>query len=219
MYKIFGLMIAGVSFLLSSTSCAQPKREAGTKEKVADAYHIGQFKNAKSLAFTFNVRRDTTVSSRNWLWDIPGNIVTYNKGEETVTYRRDTINSEKMKKIDGTFINDQYWLLFPYHLVWDSGMVVSETPNQLSPIGQKETTMLTVQYGDAGGYTPGDAYDLFIDENYMITEWNFRKKGAAKPSLTTTWAEPVTVGGMTFATNHTNADSSFQLYFTNVRVK
>jgi hypothetical protein len=38
--------------------------------------------------------------------------------------------------------------------------------------------------------TPGDAYDLYIDKNYMA-EWIYRSKGVEKPSLNTRWENTV----------------------------
>lgn len=224
MKKLTILIRCCIIAAITITGCAQPKDAKETTAKnslsqnVANAYGVENFKNAKTIAFTFNVKRDTATNSRSWLWDIAGNMVTYTKGKDTVTYRRDTVASLTMKKIDGDFINDQYWLLFPYHLVWDSGMVVTQKEKQISPISKKETTMLTVQYGSNVGYTPGDAYDFFIDKDFMILEWNFRRAGAKEPTITSTWDAPTAISGMKLTLGHVNADSTFQLYFTGVKI-
>ena len=224
MNKISTLIFSGIIASLLITSCVQPKEGKETAidnsvaQKIAHAYGIENFKNAKTLAFTFNSKRDTLINSRSWLWDIAGNVVTYTKGKDTVTYRRDTVATATMKKIDADFINDQYWLLFPYHLVWDSGLVVSQKEKQISPINKKETTMFTVQYGDNVGYTPGDAYDFFIDKDYMILEWNFRRAGAKEPTITCTWSVPTLINGMKLTMEHENPSTNFRLYFTGVKV-
>lgn len=189
-------------------------------QKVANAYGFQHFKNVTSLSYTFNVKRDTfPATARSWKWNVKENIITMITAKETVTYRRDTIQSNAMKNIDGKFINDQYWLLFPYHLLWDAGTIITTKNNVTAPISQKESTMLTIQYNNKDGYTPGDAYDLFINENYLITEWNFRKGNAEKPSLTTTWQENEDFGKIKIATNHLNADGKFRIWFTGVEVK
>ena len=188
--------------------------------KVADAYGLKNFKKAKSMTFTFNVKRDTfPVTYRSWEWNMEQNIVTMKAPKQTVTYRRDTIQSPAMKNIDGKFINDQYWLLFPFHIVMDKGCTLTEKDNVKAPIGKANSTMLTVQYNNVDGYTPGDAYDLYIDKNYMVTEWVYRSKGVAKPSLNTRWENTLKNKGVKTATNFPSEDGKFKIYFTGVSVK
>ncbi len=189
-------------------------------QKIANAYGFQNFQKVNSLSYTFNVKRDTfPATSRSWKWNVKENTVTMITSKETVTYKRDTIQSAAMKSVDGRFINDQYWLLFPYHLIWDAGTIISTKSNVAAPISKKEWTMLTIQYNNKDGYTPGDAYDLFVDENYLIKEWNFRKGNAEKPSLTTTWQDNIDVKKLKISTNHLNADGKFRLWFTGVEVK
>jgi hypothetical protein len=192
----------------------------GLAQKVANAYGIKDFKKAKSMSFTFNVKRDTFPStSRSWDWNMEQNIVTMKDPKQTVTYRRDTIQSAAMKNIDGKFINDQYWLLFPFHIAMDKGCTLTQKDNVKAPIGKANSTMLTVQYNNVDGYTPGDAYDLYIDKNYMVTEWVYRSKGVAKPSLNTKWENTLKNKGVKTATNFPSEDGKFKIYFTGVSVK
>ena len=189
-------------------------------QKVANAYGIKDFKKAKSMSFTFNVKRDTfPITYRSWDWNMQQNIVTMTTPSQTVTYRRDTIQSAAMKNIDGKFINDQYWLLFPFHTVMDKGCTLTQKDNVKAPIGKANSTMLTVQYNNVDGYTPGDAYDLYIDKNYMVTEWVYRSKGVAKPSLNTRWENTLKNKGVKTATNFPSEDGKFKIYFTGVSVK
>ena len=189
-------------------------------QKVANAYGIKDFKKAKFMSFTFNVKRDTFPStSRSWDWNMQQNIVTMTTPSQTVTYRRDTIQSAAMKNIDGKFINDQYWLLFPFHIAMDKGCTLTQKDNIKAPIGKANSTMLTVQYNNVDGYTPGDAYDLYIDKNYMVTEWVYRSKGVAKPSLNTRWENTLKNKGVKTATNFPSEDGKFKIYFTGVSVK
>lgn len=189
-------------------------------KKVAAAYGVDNFKNAKAMTFTFNAKQGTAaVSSRGWNWNIVENIVTMITTKETVTYRRDTIKSAAMKSIDQKFINDQYWIIFPYHLVWDNGFTLTTKEKAVSPISKKNRTLLTVQYDSQGGYTPGDAYDLYLDNNFMICEWTYRSGGTQKPTFSTTWQDIIKIKGLTIATNHQSADGKFSIYFNDVTVK
>ncbi len=205
--------------ILSYTSFAQ-KDGTALAQKVAGTYGINKFKKAKAISFTFNVKRDTfPTTSRNWDWNIEQNTVTMTTLKQTITYRRDTIQSAAMKSVDGKFINDQYWLIFPFHTLMDKGCTLTQKDNVSSPIGKVNSTMLTVQYNNVDGYTPSDAYDLYIDKNYMVTEWVYRKKGVAKPSLNTKWESTVKNKGILTATNFPSEDGKFKIYFTNLSVK
>ncbi len=157
--------------------------------------------------------------ARNWVWNVKENTVTLNSPAQNITYRRDTIQSEAMKAIDRKFINDQYWLLFPYHLVWDSSAIITEKENATMPLAKTPAKMLTIQYQGTAGYSPGDAYDLYVDNNNMIKEWTYRKGGVAETSLATTWEENIEISGLTLAMNHKNPESKFRIYFTGVKVE
>lgn len=215
----FSLIFIALLLCLSNFLFAQTDAKE-LSQKVANAYGFQKFNKVKTLSYTFNVKRDTfPATSRSWKWNVKENTVTMTTSKETVTYKRDTIQSAAMKSIDGRFINDQYWLIFPFHLVWDAGTILTMKSNATEPISKQECTMLTIQYNNKDGYTPGDAYDLFIDKNHLITEWNFRKGNAEKPSLTTTWADNIMFKKIKISTNHLNADGKFRLWFTGVEVK
>ena len=217
MKKIISIVTLVV--VLTNISFAQTTGEI-LAQKVANAYGLKEFKKAKSMSFTFNIKRDTFPSSyRSWTWNMATNTVTMTTPKQTVTYRRDTIQSAAMKNVDGKFINDQYWLIFPYHVMMDKGCTLTAKQNVIAPISKASSTMLTVQYNNVDGYTPGDAYDLYIDKNYLVTEWVYRSKGVEKPSLNTTWKDNVTNAGVKTATNFASEDGKFKIYFTGISVK
>jgi len=206
-------------FLMMGCNAYAQNTAQKTAVKLARKYGVKKFKNVNSLAYTFNVQRDTNVTSRGWFWDVKNNTITMTTAKEKVTYKRDTIKSKEMKAVDARFINDQYWLLYPLHVVWDAGTTLTLKEDTLSPIGKKKTKMLTVQYNKVDGYSPGDAYDLFIDKNYQLLEWVYRSGGVAKPSLMTTWEHPIKAKGLTIPTVHVNETGKFRIFFTGVEVK
>jgi hypothetical protein len=79
--------------------------------------------------------------------------------------------------------------------------------------------LLTITYGSDGGYTPGDAYDLFFDSDYKIKEWVFRKGNDSVPSMINTWEDYKDFNGLKLATMHKDSTGSFKLYFTNISVQ
>lgn len=187
-------------------------------EKIAYAHGLKEWKNVDELKFTFNVDRDTTHFERDWIWNIKKNEVTGISAGESSTYYRNAIDST-VAKVDAGFINDKYWLLAPFNLVWDEGNFSYEvTEAAEAPIGKTQLQKLTIIYSGEGGYTPGDAYDFYFGDDYVIKEWVFRKGNQAEASLATTWEEYSDFNGLTIAKTHKNAEGNFKLYFSNIKV-
>lgn len=99
---------------------------------------------------------------------------------DTVVYNRTSMDS-LTKKTDASFINDKYWLLAPFNLVWDEGVSFSEKENVVAPVSKDTLNQLTILYGGEGGYTPGDAYDFYFGKDYIIKEWIFREANNSIP--------------------------------------
>lgn len=188
-----------------------------TAQKIAQASGIDQWNEVSEIAFTFNVERNGNHFERSWSWKPKSNEVSLISEKDTTSYNRSQMDSLHLKT-DAAFINDKYWLLAPFQLVWDKGVTMTEAPNAIAPISKDTLHQLTIVYPDQGGYTPGDAYDFFYDENYKIREWNYRKGNAQAPTMTTTWEDYQSFHGIEIATTHHNSTGNFKLYFTNISV-
>ncbi|MEO9894346.1 hypothetical protein [Aurantibacter sp.] len=194
-------------------------QEASILEKVANAHGFENWKNVKEISFTFNVDRDTKHSERGWVWKPKSNDVTSISEEGTLEYNRADMDSIAYKK-NGSFINDKFWLLAPFQLVWDGANLKHEhTAKAKAPISKKLMQKLTIVYGNEGGYTPGDAYDFYFGDDYLVQEWVFRRGNQTEPSMTTTFEDYEEVGGLKIAKSHKMAEGKFNLFFTDIAVK
>jgi len=63
--------------------------------------------------------------------------------------------------IDANFLNDQYWLLLPFHVIWDTSATVTDEGMQKLPLGNGSGEKLVVKYPSDGGYSPGDTWDVY----------------------------------------------------------
>lgn len=193
-------------------------KEQNILEKIADAHGYKNWNKVNSIEFTFNVDRDTSHFERSWIWDTRNNIVTGIHGSDTLTYARKEVDST-IAKLDAGFINDKYWLLAPFNLLWDqSNFSYEHQPEALAPISKKPMQKLTIVYSDEGGYTPGDAYDFYFEEDHIIKEWSFRKANQDDPNLSSTWEAYESMGGLLISKEHHKADGTWVLSFSNVRV-
>ncbi len=211
---------------VSLTACAGHTKERGmtARQQIAESYGLPYFGEVEKIQYTFNVNIGEKQISRFWIWQPHLNRVTF-KGmdyQEAITYNRSEMvhtESNKLKKIDAWFINDNYWLLFPYHVAWDKNAKVEDIGRQRPPMGDARARCVVVTYPATGGYTPGDVYDLYLDDQYRLTQWVYRRGGSEKPTRISTWDDHRKVGPLTMSLNHQGEDQNFRVWFTNVGVK
>lgn len=189
-----------------------------TAEKIANTHGFENWKNVSEISFTFNVDRDTTHFERKWKWKPKSNDVRMIAGTDTITFNRNNLDSIGTIH-DRAFINDKYWLLAPFQLVWDSNAKISEQVKAQAPVSNNTFNKITITYTQEGGYTPGDAYDIFFDDNFIIQEWIYRRQNAEEPSLINTFENYTTIKGLKFAQDHKQKDVNWNLNFTNIEVK
>jgi hypothetical protein len=215
------ILIVLTSFFFSCKQKEDTKKiaekEWSTAEKIANAHGFENWKDVSELQFTFNVERDTAHFERSWIWKPKTDDVIMISGTDTIAYNRKSVDSTSMNA-DKSFINDKYWLLAPFQLVWDKGTQISETIVEAAPISNKEINKISLTYPSDGGYTPGDAYDFYYDDNYMISEWIYRKGNSTEPSMTTTWEDYEDFDGIKIGKAHNRPDANWKLHFTNIKV-
>jgi hypothetical protein len=219
----FGMLI------LSTTAWAQ---KAPIADQIAKTYGLDSWGQIEAVRYTFNLDIPGLFKvSRTWTWEPKADRVTYEGKDKAgnpvkVTYVRSQINSQPdnvKKEIDPGFVNDQYWLVFPFHAVWDTGATVEDTGMQKLPIGKGSARLVRVKYPPAGGgYTPGDTWELYVGPDNRVKEFVFHHGGNAKPSLVkATWAGYKKAGPLLVSTDHkgTADGKPLTLTFTDVAVK
>ena len=209
-----------VALFVSVQSCSNQDggKAAAGADKIAAAHGLEEFSKIKSLEFTFNVDKDSMHVERHWKWFPPENrVVFYDKGDSVAFKRMDTSTAE-LKKLNAQFTNDEYWLLFPLHLKWDKGYTLSGGDTAMGVMNNTPYRKYIVQYNDKDGFTPGDMYDLFVDEKNIVREWAFHKGGSKEPSLTTSWDSYEDFNGLQIAKDHRSPDGSFRMHFSGISV-
>lgn len=200
-------------------SCQDSSSKQQIVNKIGEANGMDHFKNVKMLEFTFNAQHDTTpASSRHWQWYPKTNEVVFITDSMNTKFVRNDTSTQELKKLNARFTNDEYWLLYPYHLAWDKGMEVVDSNQIKAPICGKIMHKITTRYNATDGYTPGDMYDVYVDDNNKIAEWAYHKSGSAAPSLLTTWEDYKDFNGLQLAQEHKSADGKFHLWFSGIKV-
>jgi hypothetical protein len=221
--KKTGLLVIAILLLAAPPQAQNPP----IAEQIAKAYGLDSWGQIDAVRYTFNL--PIFKISRTWTWEPKANRVTYEGNDKDgkpvkVTYVRSEISSQPdnvKKEIDPGFINDQYWLVFPFHLVWD-GAPVEDKGMQKLKLGKGTARQVVVKYSSDGGYTPGDTWMLYVGADNLVKELEFHHGGSAKPSVViATWEGYKKAGPLVVSTDHkgTADGKPFTLSFTNVAVK
>lgn len=188
-------------------------------QKIANANGFQNWKKVEEIKFTFNVDRDTSHFERSWAWKPKTNNITATTDKGNISYNWANMDSTA-NKTNSSFINDKFWLLAPYQLVWDADNITHSLDlTTEAPLSKKSMQKLTIVYGSKGGYTPGDAYDFYFNNDYIIQEWVYRKGNQDEPSMITTFEDYKAFKGLNIATMHKMGEGNFKLYFTEVELK
>ena len=224
-----------IGVLVQGALCPAARVSAQQRPPIADqlakTYGLDSFGQVEAIRYTFNIDLPALKLklARSWVWEPKTDTVTYEGKDKAgnpvkVTYSRSQLASQSAQvknEVDPGFINDQYWLLFPFHLVWDAGATITDEGMQKLPLGKGTAHKVVAKYA-GGGYTPGDTWMLFVGKDNRIQQLEFHHGGDAKPSLViVTWADYKKAGPLLVSLDHrgTADGKPFHLFFSNVAVK
>jgi hypothetical protein len=223
------LLVLGV-LVLSAPSGAQNKPPIS--EEIAKAYGLDSFGQIEQIRYTFNLDLPGLIKlSRSWVWEPKTGRVSYDGKDKTgkplkVTYLRSELSSQGAvvkDEVEPDFNNDMYWLIFPFHQYWDSSAKVEDAGKQKLPLGKGSAEKVVVSYpAEAGGYTPGDTWTLFVGPDKRVVEFIYHRGGSKKPTVvTTTWASNKKAGPLLVSTDHrgTADGKPARIFFSDVAVK
>ena len=178
------LLITGLA------ACAGGDRESramAVRQRIGQSYGVQYFNQIEQVQYTYNVKKGATHARRFWIWEPTLDRVTFDAMDYTdpITYYRKDLQtnpSNMLKSIDAWFINDKHWFLFPFHVAMDTQTQVEDVGRKKLPLGDGEAACVVVTYPAEGDYTPGDVYELFLDENFRLTHWIYRRGGSEAPT-------------------------------------
>ena len=191
--------------------------ELSVTHKIANAHGLKNWDKVTTFEFRFGGKKEDTNSGRFWTWNPKTDDIKLTSNSDTISYNRKQMDSTAIKA-DRRFINDKFWALIPFQLVWDEGTTISESEKAISPVKQQELNKITIVYSSNGGYTPGDAYDIFFGEDHIIREWIYRKGNQPEPSLSNTFENYQDFNGLKIALEHKRTKDDWNLLIRNVKV-
>ena len=222
-------MVLGV-LLLAANSWAQER--APILEKIAKTYGVDSWDQVQAIRYTWNGEIPGVFKlSHVWEWEPKTGKITFEGTDKDgkpvkVSYDSSQLNSQTdmvKNQVEPAFVNDNYWLLFPLHAYWDKSATVTDQGMKKLPSGAGSATLVTVKYpAEAGGYTPGDTWDLYVGKDNRVQELVYHRGGDKKPSLVTaSWTGYKKAGPLLFSTEHRGTADGKPLHISlaNVAVK
>lgn len=227
--KILCLFFAALFLAVTSGAQTRPP----VVEQLAKTYGLDSWGQIDAVRYTFNIQIPALKLSlaHAWEWHPKTGEVTFESKDKDgkpvkVAYNRNQLSSAPANvkdEVDPAFMNDNYWFIFPFHAYWDTSATVTETDKQKLPIGAGTAKLMSVKYPtEAGGYTPGDTWDMYVGSEGRIVQFEYHRGGPKKPSIVkATWTGYKKAGPLLVSTEHrgTADGGAFHLSFTNVAVK
>jgi hypothetical protein len=226
--SVIGVLLIGV---LSLPARASAQQRPPIADEIAKAYGFDSWSKVDAVRFTFALDAGPKFKlHRTWIWEPKADQITYDgPGKDgkpfKVTYKRSDLAKQDAfvkEMVDPGFFNDSYWLLFPFHMIWDTGATITDAGKKKLPIGKGSARNVVVQYPSSGGYLPGDTWSLFVGPDNRIQALAFKHGGTAKPGVViATWEKYKKAGPILFSTFHRGkADGQpFTETLSNIAVK
>lgn len=219
--RVFALGV----LLLAPCAASWAQQRPPTAEKMAKVHGLDSFGQVEGIRYTFNVERPGVNVSRSWEWNPKTDTVSYEGKDKDgkpvkVTYRRS--QASVPEDIDANFLNDQYWLLLPFHVIWDTSAAVTDEGMQKLPLGDQSGEKLVVKYPSEGGYSVGDTWDIYVAGDGRVQEFVYHRGGPKKPSVVIApWTDYKKAGPLLFSLDHQSKadDAPVHIFFSNVAVK
>jgi hypothetical protein len=216
--------------ILPATLGAQQR--APIIEEIAKTYGLDSYGQVEAIRYTWNGEIPGLFKlSHKWEWEPKTNKISYEGTDKDgkpvkVSYDASQLSSQPdqvKNEVEPAFVNDNYWLLFPLHAYWDTSATITDEGMQKLPAGNGSVKKVVVKYpAEAGGYTPGDTWDLYVGKDNRVQYLVYHRGGPRKPSLVlASWVGYKKAGPLLISTDHRGTADGKPLHIsiTDVSVK
>jgi len=219
-----------VFVVLAASSWAQQRPPI--LDQIAKTYGLDSYGQIEAIRYTWNGEIPGIFKlAHMWEWEPKTGKVSYEGTDKDgkpvkVTYMRSELSSQPdnvKNAVEPAFVNDNYWLLFPFHAYWDTSATVTDEGMKKLPTGTGSAEHVVVKYAaELGGYTPGDTWELYVGKDKRVEYLVFHHGGDKKPSLVkASWTGYKKAGPLLVSTEHrgTADGKPLHIFITNVSVK
>jgi len=200
-------------FVLAVTATSWAQNRPPILEQIAKTFGLDSYGQVEAIRYTWNGEvTGLFKASHVWEWEPKTGKVTFEGTDKEgkpvkVTYVRSQLSSQPdavKNEVEPSFVNDNYWLLFPFHAYWDTSATVTDEGMKKLPQGAGSATKVVVKYpAEAGGYTPGDTWDLYVGKDNRVEQMAYHRGGDKKPKLViASWTGYKKAGPLLISTEH-----------------
>src|SRR5882724_11283370 len=229
-FLAFGMLIFTANSCSQKRSAVPEKTATTSAEQIAKAYGLDSFGQIEAIRYTWNAQFTGVNLSHSWVWEPKTNKVSYEGKDKDgkpvkVSYLRSELSSQPdtvKNEVEPAFVNDNYWLLFPFHAYWDKSASAIDQGKFNLPVGPGMAELVPVKYPADGGYTPGDTWDLYVGKDNRVVYFVYHRGGAKPPSrVLASWAGYKKAGPILISTDHRGfADGKpLHIFISDVAVK
>jgi hypothetical protein len=209
-FTMMGLLLCGV-LVLAPASRAQQR--APILEQIAKIYGIESWDKVDAIRYTWNGEiAGLFKAAHKWEWEPKTGKISYEGTDKDgkpvkISYDSSQLSSQSdqiKNEVEPSFVNDNYWLLFVFHAYWDKSATVTDEGLKKLPMGAGSTRLVSVKYpAEAGGYTPGDTWDLYVGKDNRVVQFVYHRGGTKPPHIViATWAGYKKAGPVLISTEH-----------------
>jgi len=187
--------------------------------RVAETAGVENWGDVERVAFTW--KHHPSGNARSFVWHPAQDSVAVSFNGTTTRIHAGSIETDDQRRAHAAFVNDHYWMLSELRLALDTGVEFEDLGPTAVPgfddMGDRRA--LRVHYTGDAGYTPGDAYVLYLGDDDLPDAWAFHRGGAEEPSLVTTRQDWSEAGGIRFPTRFVTADGTTFITIEDVTIE
>lgn len=215
---------------LAPVSWAQNR--APILDQVAKTYGIDSWDKVEAVRYTWSIDIPGLFkATHKWEWEPKTGKISFESTDKEgkpvkVSYDSSQLASQPdqvKNEVEPAFVNDNYWLIFPFHAYWDKSASAIDQGKFNLPVGPGMAELVPIKYpAEVGGFTPGDIWDLYVGKDNRVVYFGYHRGGAKPPSrVFATWDGYKKAGPILFSTEHRGfADGKpFHLWISDVAVK
>ena len=231
-YRRITVMMVLFYGMLALASASWAQNRAPILDQVAKTYGIDSWDKVEAVRYTWSIDIPGLFkATHKWEWEPKTGKISFESTDKEgkpvkVSYDSSQLASQPdqvKNEVEPAFVNDNYWLIFPFHAYWDKSASAIDQGKFNVPVGPGMAELVPIKYpAEAGGFTPGDIWDLYVGKDNRVVYFDYHRGGAKPPSrVFATWEGYKKAGPILFSTEHRGfADGKpFHLWISDVAVK
>ena len=231
-YRRITMMTVLFYGMLVLASASRAQNRAPILDQVAKTYGIDSWDKVEAVRYTWSIDIPGLFkATHKWEWEPKTGKISFESTDKEgkpvkVTYDSSQLASQPdqvKNEVEPAFVNDNYWLIFPFHAYWDKSASAIDQGKFNLPVGPGMAELVPIKYpAEVGGFTPGDIWDLYVGKDNRVVYFDYHRGGAKPPSrVFATWEGYKKAGPILFSTEHRGfADGKpFHLWISDVAVR